>query len=349
MENLIRVHDFVIKELPKPINDLLQVTSLPWLNSLEFCTLYVPNPAEYILLKMDDETIHQVVFYRLIKKMSLLIIEMIGFPEVIEQDIQALMKIHHAHLAIYNHLENPVKPEQEWHSDQTNVYFKSYVTVVNLPQSKDDYMNALGKNKRKQLPQYLRRLNNHFDNRVEIRYDIKNDIALEDVIQLECLNRERRASRGKGVESKFAIQKRQERRWALTKAMGLLVTLRYRGKIIGGTLTYLYGNEALMIVTAHDKAFESLRIGTIGVWKTIGYLIDKGYAQCNFLWGRKVYKTQFLGIEYPWSVHIISSYQWLVIIWKLKMSFDDFYFRAWQLSKTRLSIFFSSLMITNYE
>lgn len=339
MQDYIYEQDYSLKELPQTIKELLQNANLPWLNSFEFCLGYVPNPAERVLLRMKGGNIHQVVFYRLIKRMGFLrTIEVIGFPNIVKQDIQGLFKTHKAYLATLNHLEQPVKPDENWCSTHANVYCHTYVTIAKLPTSKDEYLNLLGKNRKRQLPQYLRKVNRYFENPIEIRYESAKEIKFEDVIQLECLNRKRRAGKGKGVDSICDIQDRQQRRWHLTESLGLLVTLRYQGNIIGGTLNYIYGNEALMIVVAHDTQYDHLRLGHMSIWKTMEHLIDKGISECNLLWGRKEFKTQFLGVEYPWSVHIISLYPLLAIVWKIQICFNAFYMRAWRLLMTRVGV-----------
>ena len=350
MQNSIYEQDFLLKELPQAISDLLRASNLPWLTSLEFCTQYDDNQPERVLIKMDAEKIHRAVFYRFTKRMGLLrVIEIIGFPDIVNQDILGLLKTHHAQLALVNRLENPVKPDEKWHSTHANVYCHSYVSIAELPPSKEEYLKQLGKNKREQLPKYWRRLNRHFNNEFEIRCESTTEIKLEEVIQLDCLNRERRSGRGKVIDSVLDIQQRQKNRWPLTQASGFLVTFRYQGKIVSGLLCYLCGNEASFIVIAHDPAYENLRVGTLVVWKMIECLIDKGITRVNFLWGRQEYKIRFLGVEYPWSIHIISPYQWLTIVWKYQIIFFEFYTRAWRFGKTRMGNITAQLnLFTNY-
>ena len=337
IQNATYEQDFLITELPQPIKNLLQAANLPWLNSLEFCTGYDDSGAERVLLRRDSEKIHQAVFYRLTKKMGLLpIIEIVGFPDMDDAKIGGLIKTHHAQLAVVNRLEDSIKPDEEWQATQPNVYHHSYVTIAQLPPTKEEYLKRLGKHKRAQLPNYWRKLAKHLDTPIEIYCEWTTAIKLEDVVQLECLNRERRAGKGKRVDSVLDIQQRQQHNLPLTAASGLLVTLRYQGKIIGGTFNYVCGNEAFLILIGHDPVFEHLQIGSLGLWKTIEHLIDKGITQYNLLWGRQAYKTQFLGVEYPWSVHIISPYKWLAIVWKKQIKFNQFPKRAWRFVKERL-------------
>ena len=275
--------------------------------------------------------------YCLKKKWGFLtVIEVIGFPNLTNFTISRLIEEHNAQLALINRLEQPIKPNEQWTASQANIFCKSYITIANLPTSKEDFFRQLGKRHRKNLPQNWRRLKHDLGNTIEFHCQNMSEIKFEEVIHLECLNRERRLKKGKSVDSLRDIQKRQADRWELTKAFGFMVTLRHKGKIIGGTLNYLYNNEAFMIVTAFDPAFEHFNIGKLGIWKTLELLIDRGFRHCNFLWGRYFFKTQFLGVEYPWTVHIVSRYTWISKIWKFELIFDGFYSRLKRFVKTRI-------------
>jgi Acetyltransferase (GNAT) domain len=339
-KSLTYEQDYSIKELPSPIRDLLIDSNLPWLNSLAYCTSYnILNPADRVFIQIEDDQIQHALFYRLKYKLGFRVLEIEGFPDAKNDTIEALIKLHKAHVAIVNRLENPVKTDENWYSTVSNIYLKSYITIATLPTSKDEYLSLLGKNKKKQLPQYLRRLYKHFDEAIEIRHQSKGEIKLEEVIQLELLNRERRATKGKGVDSQREIEERQKNLMPLIESSGFMLTIRNNGKIIGGTLNFIHGKDSFMLVTGHDSANDNLRIGFLGIWKTIEYLIDNGIGTFNFLWGRKPYKTQFLGVEYPWSIHIISTHKWLAILWKYQISMYEFYLRGIRFLKTRLSFF----------
>ena len=339
MKKPIHHHDYAIAELPQSLREALDSTSLPWLNSLAFCTGYSTEVAERVWLFVDDDRIVQAIFYRLTRKVGIFkVIEVIGFPNAYAQDINELLKMHRAQLAIVNHIENAVKPNQVWQPTHANVFCHTYISILQLPQSKEIYSGQLSKGRRNELTRLWRKANAHFENNLEIRYETKTDIKFEDVVQLECLNRKRRALKGKGVESIPQIQKRQQQRWALTQSRGSLLTFRHEGKIIAGLLAYLHGDEAFCIIIAHNTAYDTLSLGTLCVWKNIEYLIDKGIKQCNFQWGRQTYKTQFLALEYPWSVHLVSPYKWLAIVWKQQILFNQFRKQVWQFVKTKLGL-----------
>ncbi len=337
MENVIYEENIKRNELSLELRHLLQKSNLPWLNSFEFCTQYVPHPAEFLLIKRNEVIIYDVVFYRLIKKrIGLRLVEIIGFPKITDEDVRKIIKTNSAHLAIVNRLEPAVKPDEEWHTNLKNVYCKSYITIAQLPENEETYFKLLGKNERKQLNNYLQKLYKHFGEAIEIRLEYAGDIKLEDVLQLEYLNRERRSKKGHGVDSLCDIQNRQQHRWSLTQSLGLLITFRHNGEIISGTLSYIYGNNASIIILAHNSEYDCFRVGKLSIWKTMTYLVEKGITDCNFLWGRNSFKTQFLGVEYPWSIHVITSASWLAVLGKNYIKFNEFGIRAGRYLKTKV-------------
>lgn len=334
---------YAIHELPDSLKNQLTAARQTWLNSLEFCLFYSPAPAQYVCMILNNGIVEKAVFYRIRKLSSWKIVEIIGFPEIDDSVVQNLMHKQKAQLVVINRLEDTGKNAKYVRPTGQSIYFKNYVTIINLPQCKNQYISQLGKSHRKQLFQYFRKLFSCFNDDIDIRIEQCDNIQLEDVIQLEYLNRERRAKKGKGVDTILEVRERQEKRWCLTKECGLLVTLRYKGKIIGGTLSYVHGTEAVMILTAHDMQYDHLRIGKLCIWKTIEYLIENGYSQCNLLWGKYKFKTQFRGVEYPWHIHIVSEYPWLANLWKLKIGLNDLYQRLNRYFRTKLDLEFEGV------
>jgi Acetyltransferase (GNAT) domain len=339
--------DFLITDLPQSILEKLNFLDTPWLNSHPFCMGYGTHAAERVWIKQNMvQTLHQaesmtegvekVVFYRIDKGFFLKKIDILGFPDVEDVIIEGLIKKHKAHLAIVNRTEKAVEPEENWQPPKSNIYVHDYITIVDLPKTKEEYLKQLGKNRRKQLPQWTRRTYRYFNEEIEMRCDFKEAIKLEDTIKLEYLNSKRRASKGKGVDPLKVIEDRQRHIYPLFQSFGMLLTVRHKGEILGGNLSFLHDNNCYMVVTGHNPDYEELRIGNIAIFATINYLIDNGYDTLNFLWGRKPYKTQFLGIEYPWSVHLISPYAMLPIFWKYKTAVEKFWMRGWRFLMTRL-------------
>lgn len=338
IRTLTQNHDFNIHELPASIEKNLINASFPWLNSYAFCTGYGNKTAERVWLIQHANSIQQAIYYRIVQQGFVKILEVVGFTGASDDEIKTLIEAHKAHLAVVSRTERPVKQGENWKNTKSNVYLKEYITIVPLPTNKEEYLNQLGKNKRKQLPQWYRRINRYFNGDVELRFEKGQDIRLEDVVQLECLNRDRRAGKGKGVDSIDIVRKRQTLLFPMTQSLGLLTTLRHKGEIIGGNLNFLYRDMAYMVVTGHNPELEELRIGNVAIWKTMDYLIDHNYKACNFLWGRKFYKTQFLGIEYPWTIHIISTNILLSMFWKYKIAFEEFFIRLKRFVLTRLGL-----------
>jgi Acetyltransferase (GNAT) domain len=331
--------DFLIKDLPQSLLDQLNAKDLPWLNSYGFCMGYGENAkdaADRVWLRYNNNEIEEAVFYRLEQSFLIRKMVVVGFTLVGNEIIEKLVKKHKVHFASVNRQELPVEPEENWQPPKSNIYVHDYISIVNLPETKEAYLTQLGKNRRKQLPQWTRRLFRHYDEDIEIRYEFKEDIKLEDTIKLECLNSKRRAFKGKGVDPIQVIEDRQRHIYPLLQSYGMLLTIRHKGEILGGNLSFLHDNNCYMIVTGHNPAYEELRIGNVAIFTTLNYLIDNGYETLNFLWGRKPYKTQFLAKEYPWSIHIISTNILIPIFWKYKTAVQKFWMRGWRFLMTRL-------------
>ncbi len=338
IRNHTQEQDFNIAELPESVKHNLKSSPVSWLNSYDFCTGYGNKTAERVWLRQKGNVVQQAIYYRVVQQRFVKTLEIVGFTDASDDEIKKLAQTHEAPVSVVSRMERPVREGENWQNSQYNIYLKEYITIVPLPTTKEEYLSQLGKNKRKQLPQWYRRINRYFNDEVELRFEKGQDIRLEDVIQLECLNRDRRAGKGKGVDPVDVIRQRQTQLFPMTQRLGLLTTLRHKGEVIGGNLNFLYHDKAYMVVTGHTPELEELRIGNVAIWKTMEYLIDHNYKACNFLWGRKFYKTQFLGIEYPWTIHILSSNTLLAIFWRYKVAFDEFFIRLKRFALTRLGL-----------
>jgi hypothetical protein len=337
MKPTIFENDFAIDEIPNTLKHRLNTSENYWFNTLEYCTVFDDKPAQRLFIRWDDEKIYQQLFYRLEKKgLFFQVIDIRGFPNVRDEDINEIAKKHKAQLSVHNHIEGYNHALEKKRLFASSIFQKSCITIIDLPATKEDYLNALGKNKRQQLPKYWRRVLRQFGSSFEIQILDKNNIALEDVIKLDCLNRTRRLHIGKGVDSLQEIHKRNEHLYPIIQSNGVLLTLRYQGEIIGGSLSILKAKEIFYLIVAHNPAYEALHIGLLSTWKTIEYAIENQCTQFNFLWGHYWYKKQFLGVEYPWHIRLTSSYPMLSWLGKNAIKLDIFLSRLSQIIKTKL-------------
>jgi hypothetical protein len=305
------VHDVALAELSDDAREWLQQSSLPWFNSLGFCTIYNSPAADRVWFQANEHghAIH-AVFYRERRFAGVLkILEGVGFTDCADSDILALLRLRKAALAVVNRMldSGANKPSRGWLAVTHDV-------IVALPDSKDEYLTSLGKHKRQQMPYYWRRLHREFNEQVRFAARPGKEIALNDIVRLVRFNQTRMENLGKSNETQAEIA-RQERRWPLTVAQGLLCTIESGERVLGGTFNYVHGDEAFLIVIAHDPNVERLDLGNVGLWKTAEHLIERGIRRYHLLWGKKFYKTQFGGRDHPIFMQIISPHPWLVPLW----------------------------------
>jgi hypothetical protein len=303
-------HDLAVSDLDEAIRESL--AQRPWLNSLGFCTVYDHPPAQRAYMRIDEQgRIASAAFYRERQWAGLVkIVACVGFAECSDADILDLTKLRNARLAIVNRMEAPETPAR--HSrGRLDI---THDVIAELPVSKDEYLQSLGRQKRQQLPRYWRRLEREFGRQLQFRVQRREDIRLDVIHQLIRFNQTRMVRLGKENTTK-AESKKQERRWPLTLAEGRLCTIEAGDRLLGGTFNYVHGSEAFLIVIAHDPSVERLNIGNLAVWKTAEHLIDSGIQRYHLFWGRKPYKTQFGGRDFPVFQQVISPHPWLVPLW----------------------------------
>lgn len=161
-----------------------------------------------------------------------------------------------------------------------------------LPAKPEEYLLQLGKQTRKHLPYYLRRLQREWA--VDYAFNVAkgNDITWESFTAVLALNRLRMRSKRRLSLWSAASAKH---RWPLVRSNGIIVSLRRGDSIVGATLSLLHSKEAYLIVIAHDPQYDELNLGNICLWKTVEHLIGSGYTTFHLLWGPSFYKRQFGG------------------------------------------------------
>lgn len=160
-----------------------------------------------------------------------------------------------------------------------------------LPASVDDYVAGLGKNTRRNIRRYTRRLlRDHpgFEIRVVPRAQINN----EHLRVLQRLSRERLA--GKGLLS--TLDETELHRLRQLSARYGLVTLACIGdRIVGGMLCLVIGNCVNFRIIAHDPEFDDYSLGFLICFTTTCEAIRQGCTQMNLGWGHYPYKLRLGG------------------------------------------------------
>jgi predicted N-acyltransferase len=157
--------------------------------------------------------------------------------------------------------------------------------VIELPDTLDAYLAGLGRQARKHLPYYARRLRREWGKSFECSYLHGLDITADAFSRLVGLNRmrmERRGSKHLWTPSKV------RNRWQLAQETGLLVSLRHHGEIIGGTLSYLHDGEAYLVLIGHLPVYDRLNIGNVCLYQTVSHLIELGVKRFHLLWGQSL-------------------------------------------------------------
>lgn len=182
-----------------------------------------------------------------------------------------------------------------------------------LPESSFQYLQRLGSSTRKHLPYYLRRLRKEWGEAWSIEALATQTIPKTTFNHLLRLQQLR--STQKGLQSLWTEALR-EQRWRLVQEKGLLCCLYLRGKLVGGTLSFLHADEAYLIAIAHDPQFDRLNLGNISLWLTIEHLIRCRTKQFHLMWGKSFYKQQFGGVLRPlYKVEFFAS-PWLAAVWR---------------------------------
>jgi len=154
----------------------------------------------------------------------------------------------------------------------------------------------LGSTTRKHLPYYLRRLNKEWGNDWHAERTSGSDIAKKAYLDLLALNRLRMSRKRK---RSLWTGELAEHRWKLVSEMGSLEVILHRDRVVAGTLSFLYGEEAFLVVIAHDPQYDRLNLGNICLWLTIENLIAQGFRRYHLLWGNSPYKEQFGAVAHP--------------------------------------------------
>jgi len=310
------VHDVALTELDEAGRTWLDEAQ-PFLNSLGLATIYDHPPATRVRIVVAVDQSVSVGFYREVRGAALFkLIEFVGFPTLIEGDVKRLLGDRGAQAASLLLLESPNRVDTLHGQGSTPI---THDVIAELPSDPAECLASLGKQKRQQLPRYWRRLEREFDGQVRMEFVPARDIDISDINQLVAFNQQRMGALGKG-DSTDQESRKQLRREGLTRRSGLLCKLMVRDSLVGGTFNYVHGEEAFLIVIAHDTAWEKHNVGHLALWKTIEHCIGLGVRRYHLFWGRKRYKNEFGGVDHVVSELIIARHRWLLPMWRFRRS-----------------------------
>lgn len=155
-----------------------------------------------------------------------------------------------------------------------------------LPESRDAYRAALGKNTRRNIKRYGDRLRKSFSD-LQFHVYEKEDILERHVRALIGFNRQRMAN--KQIDS-VIDEDETSRIVELSRACGIAGILTINGEIVAGAIAYRVGRNYFLNVLSHHPDFDDYSIGFICCYEAVCACIERGGKEFHFLWGRYDYK-----------------------------------------------------------
>jgi CelD/BcsL family acetyltransferase involved in cellulose biosynthesis len=165
--------------------------------------------------------------------------------------------------------------------------------VLSLPDSAEEYLAMLGKNTRRNIKRYTKRLQEKFPS-VEYGVCVQDEIDAETIFDIADLNRARMADKSK-VSS--IDREEAERIYRLARDCGLVGVIKIDGRICAGGISYRIGSNYFLSVIAHDPRYDDYWLGILCCYLTICECIARGGKEFHFLWGRYDYKFTLLGVK----------------------------------------------------
>ena len=300
---------------------LAQCTSLrgPWFGSHGYCTLYCNPPADRVYLRRNTsgEITHAQYYRRISLNRLWKRIELFGpfaLPDAVVED---LMDGQQAHVATIAPLTEESAIALRRSCRRATIQRVNEDVIIDLPGSPEDFWQSLDRSKRKRHSYHFRRLHRELGEAVRLVTAFGEQISAERFSALIALNRARIEKRG---GRHLWTEQLMRQRLALVRQCGFLCGLERDGTLISGTLSFLHDKEGYFILTGHDSAYESLRVGVLCLGKTIEQMISMGLGRYHLLWGRSFYKTQFGGHECPLFSVTVFRDRSIEALWWLQRS-----------------------------
>lgn len=165
--------------------------------------------------------------------------------------------------------------------------------VLTLPASADEYLAQLGKNTRRNIKRYTKKVKETFPS-FEFQIGIAGEIDETTIHEIVDLNRARMAGKNK-VSS--IDQHEAERFFSLARECGLVGVVKINGRICAGAISFRAGSNYFLNVIAHDPQYDDYWLGILCCYFTICECIAREGAEFHFLWGEYDYKYAFLGVK----------------------------------------------------
>jgi hypothetical protein len=162
--------------------------------------------------------------------------------------------------------------------------------ILDLPENMNTYMKMLSPKTRKYFQYYKNRIAKELPD-FEITFSEKQNISLNQIVQIINLNSNRLESKGRKSD---ITDIHQEKHYQYARLNGLLCMCRDKGNVIGGAICSIIDEHAFIHVLAHDNNYKKYSIGQIALIQTIQYLINNRFKHVHLLWGEYDYKYRLL-------------------------------------------------------
>jgi hypothetical protein len=291
--------DLLLTELsPDMKTRLATFPFLSWLGSLGFCESYAYPPVQrHACLSDHSGEIQETIFYNERKWAGIFKeLEIVGPVAPGSQLLHRLPYTRQPDLVTLSLQLTAEFPTRTDNLTLLEVRRTAEDYRIDLPETPEAYLQGLGKQTRKHLPYYLRRLQREWAGRFAIEVGSGSLISHEGYLELLKLNQLRMRTKRRQSLWNHEVA---DRRWRIVQQSGLLVSLKLGEQLSCGTLSFLQGREAYLCVIAHDPRYDRLNLGNVCLWLTIEHLIRLGYTAFHLLWGASFYKAQFGGQIQP--------------------------------------------------
>lgn len=165
--------------------------------------------------------------------------------------------------------------------------------VITLPETTEEFLCRIGKNMRRNLRRYEKKLETLYPTRT-FNTSKDTEISGQDIREIVALNWVRMREK-----NKVSLINDEELR-ILEEAVrnnGLVCTVRIDGQICAGAICFRTGTNYFLTVIAHDSRYDACSLGTLCCTHIISECIRLGGNEFHFLWGRYDYKYLLGGIQ----------------------------------------------------
>ena len=286
--------DCLIENLSPSEYETANETARSWFESPGFATLY--GTATHALVARPESGQTGTMFYRVDRCLGFLRrIQFIGPVHLTEGALENVMSMHCAQLATiplmghdFKYMENRnTRYQRSW-----KVARQGEDIVIQIPPTMEEYLSGLGKQTRKHLPYYVRRLEREWGSQLRFGHLETEQIELADFQCLVALNRARMRQKWKRSGwTEHAVYNR----WLLARCAGLFTGVYRESQLVAGTICYLHRDELFLALIAHDPIYDALNLGSVALTKTLEQAIATRCRYLHLLWGRGFYKHQFGG------------------------------------------------------